>query len=362
MIDWSLATFTSIESVQGIVVVVPRDFVEPLKTRLHQEGRYTRKLLNIVPGGETRQESVLNGLRSLPVEASWVAVHDAARPYSSPQLIEATFALAQQGEGAIPCVAIHDTLVHVDSDGFLVRPISREMVKRAQTPQIFRADVLLAAHMKAKEQTLLFTDDATLVSYFGHKVATFVHFGENRKVTTPQDLEKITMQSTQKADRIRCGQGFDVHPLVEGRPLILGGVKFPGEKGLAGHSDADVLSHAICDALLGAAALGDIGQHFPPTDPAYKNISSLVLLEETVQLLREKGYEPVFVDSTVICEHPKINARRDEMRERIAGAISIDPESISVKATTPEHLGALGREEGIAAMAVATVHRIEQEG
>lgn len=354
MLDWSLAAFQNVEAVAGIVLVLPGEYVDDVARRLKAQGR-DQKLLAVIAGGEDRQFSVARGLKALPPQANWVAVHDAVRPFVTPQLIEATFTLAQQVGAGIPVVGIHDTLVQVDEVGRLVRPISRDAIKRSQTPQIFRADILADSHEKAAQDNLLFTDDATLVAFYGHTVATFVHHGENRKITTPADMEKITMQKFGQGTGLRCGQGYDAHRLEEGRPLILGGVRFPSERGLAGHSDADVLSHAICDALLGAAALGDIGRHFPDTDPAYRNISSLALLEESTQLVRERGYSIIFVDSTLICEAPRINTRREEMREKLAAAMGIDPECVSVKATTQEGMGFCGRGEGIAAMAIATL-------
>jgi 2-C-methyl-D-erythritol 2,4-cyclodiphosphate synthase/2-C-methyl-D-erythritol 4-phosphate cytidylyltransferase len=360
LLDWSLSAFQNTSAVSGIVLVLPTDYVEDAARRLKDQGR-DDKIIAVVAGGEDRQISVARGLKALPPTANWVAVHDAVRPFVTPQLIEATFTLAQQVGAAIPVVAIHDTLVQVDENGRLLRPISRDAIKRSQTPQIFSADLLADSHERAAEDKLLFTDDATLVAYYGHTVGTFVHHGENRKITTPADMEKITMQKLGNRSGVRCGSGYDAHRLVEGRPLILGGVRFPSEQGLLGHSDADVICHAICDALLGAAALGDIGRYFPDTDPAYKDASSLKLLEETSQMVREKGYEILFVDTTLVGEMPRIGSRREEMREKLAHAMSIDPDCVSVKATTQEGMGFVGRSEGLAAMSVATIQIADQE-
>ena len=354
ILDWSLLAFRNTPEVAGIVIVAPEAYCEDIVNRLKKEN-LDDKVLAVVAGGSSRQESVRFGLSILPSEIEWVAVHDAVRPFVTPQLIQATFTLAQQAGAAVPSVAIHDTLIQVDENNLLVRPISRDAVRRSQTPQIFRADILGEAHRRSHEEGLLFTDDATLAVYYGFQVASFVHYGENRKITTPQDLEKITMQKSAQTSSLRCGQGFDVHPFAEGRPLILGGVRFASDRGLLGHSDADVLCHAVCDALLGAAALGDIGQHFPVSDPAYRNVSSLVLLGETAQMLQAKGYEIAFIDATLIGDQPKIASRRDEMREKIAGALSIDPDCVSVKATTTEGMGFTGDGQGLAASAIATI-------
>lgn len=359
LVDWSLDAFEKCDVVAGIVLVLPEQYVEAEERRIRKLGKVS-KLIAVVKGGKERQESVSLGLKAMPPLANYVAIHDAVRPFVTPQLITATYTLATQIGAAIPAVAIHDTLVQVDQSGLLVRPISRDAIRRSQTPQIFSSDILAESHEKAEKEGLMFTDDATLVSYYGHRVATFVHYGENRKITTPQDMEKITMQHSGKSFGIRCGQGIDVHALEEGRPLILAGVKFPSEKGLAGHSDADVITHAICDALLGGAALADIGVHFPDSDPAYKNVSSLVLLEEVSQMVRDHGFEISFVDATLMAEFPKISSRREEMRENLARAMSIDSDCVSVKATTTEKLGFTGQEEGMAAMAIATLKTTEQ--
>ncbi len=354
ILDWSLSTFDSIPEVRGIVVVVPEEFVEETQNRLNEE-KTTEKLIAVLAGGGRRQESVLAGLKALPHHAEWVAVHDAARPFVTTQLISATFSLAQHIGAAIPTVAIHDTLVQVDEFGQLVRPISRNAIKRSQTPQIFALEILSDAHTRAADDGLVFTDDATLVNYYGHKVGTFAHYGENRKITTPQDLEKITMQKSAQTGVIRTGQGFDAHPFDEDRPLLLAGVHFNGHKGLKGHSDADVISHAICDAVLGAAGLADIGHYFPSTDPAYENVSGLVLLSEVAQLVNEKGFDISNVDATLIGESPRIGTRREQMCEKVAAALSIDSDCVSIKASTTEKMGFTGREEGLMALSVATL-------
>lgn len=359
LLDWSLDAFERCDVVKGIVLVLPEPYVKDEEKRIKEQGR-TSKLVAVVAGGKERQESVQLGLKAMPPLANYVAIHDAVRPFVTPQLITATHTLATQIGAAVPAVAIHDTLLQVDEHGLLRRPISRDVIRRSQTPQIFSSDILAESHEKAVEDGLMFTDDATLVSHYGHRVATFVHYGENRKITTPQDMEKITMQHSSKSFGVRCGQGYDVHALEKGLPLVLAGVKFNAEKGLVGHSDADVMAHAICDALLGGAALGDIGQHFPDSDPAYKNVSSLVLLEEVSQMVRDHGFVISYVDATLMAELPKIGSRREEMRENLAKAMSIDSDCVSVKATTTEKLGFTGREEGMAAMAIATLQTISQ--
>lgn len=360
VIEWSLSAFQSCEEVEGIILVVPEDFAEETRKRLVEE-KLTDKVIATIAGGRLRQDSVARGLNALPEDAEWVAVHDAVRPFVTPQLIRATFTLAFNAGAAVPTVAIHDTLVQVDEDNLLVRAISREAVRRSQTPQIFHAEILADAHEKAAREGLIFNDDATLVAYYDHQVATFTHYGENRKITTAQDLEKITMQKLAKGSRIRCGQGFDAHPLEEGRQMKLAGVLFKEDKGSASRSDGDVICHAVCDALLGAATLGDIGRHFPSSDPAYEGVSGLVLLEETAQMVRAKGYEIVYIDCTFIGERPRVASRREEMSENLAQALSVDTDCISVKGASTKGLGFVGRGEGVSAIAMATLQIQEEE-
>ena len=357
LVDWSLRAFEACEAVVGIVLVVPEEFVDEITKRLWRD-KPASKLLHVVAGGAGRQESVRRGLLALPPEVEWVAVHDAVRPFLTPQLIAATFTLAQTAGAAIPTVAIHDTLVQVDEVGLLVRPISRDAVKRSQTPQIFKSEMLADAHERAAREGLVFADDAMLVRHYGYDVATFVHYGENRKISTSQDLEKITMQKSGTVSRVRVGQGFHMQPVAppeQERSLVLGGVRFLNERGLAGAGDGDVITRAVCDALLGAAGLGDLSQLFPASDPAYRTTSSMALLQDVAEKVRRRGLDITFVDATLIGEKPRIASRRDEMREKLAAALGIDPDCVSIKSSTGEGLAYGGGVESLAALALATL-------
>lgn len=358
LVDWSLKAFEACESVVGIVLVVPEEFVDEIKKRLWRD-KPAAKLLQVVAGGAGRQESVRQGLKALPHEAEWVAVHDAVRPFITPQLISATFTLAQTAGAAIPTVAIHDTLVQVDEIGLLVRPISRDAVKRSQTPQIFKSEMLADAHDRAAREGLIFADDAMLVRHYGYDVATFSHYGENRKISTPQDMEKITMQKSGTVSRVRVGQGFHSQPFASPeqpeKAVVLGGVRFLSERGLLSLNDGDVITRAVCDALLGGAGLGDLAQLFPASDPAYRTTSSMALLQDVTERVRRRGLDITFVDATLIGEKPRIVSRRDEMRERLAAALGIDPDCVSIKSTTGEGLCHLASGDGLAALALATL-------
>ncbi len=317
-------------------------------------------------GGTTRQQSVRNGLNLIPTEAEWVAVHDAARPLLSQALLDRLFACAREHGSAIPVLPLYDTLKRLapsDGEGTsedstqVEETISRERLYRAQTPQVFRADWLRDAHQRAVDAGYeTATDDASLLEWAGYPVHTIPGDPFNIKVTTPEDYAML-QRLMETPMQIRTGIGYDIHPLVEGRKLILGGVQIEHRLGLKGHSDADVVLHAICDALLGAAALGDIGQHFPNTDPRWQDVSSLELLQQVNRMLTERGWQIAHLDATVLAEAPKLAPYFPAMRACIAETLGIHPEQISLKATTNEGMDAVGQQRAIACYAVATVQR-----
>jgi 2-C-methyl-D-erythritol 4-phosphate cytidylyltransferase / 2-C-methyl-D-erythritol 2,4-cyclodiphosphate synthase len=311
----------------------------------------------LVPGGERRQDSVLAGVAAAG-DVDIIVIHDGARPLVTPHLIEATIAAIQDGaDAAVAAVPVTDTLKRL-RDG-RVETVDREDLWRAQTPQAFRADRLLSALAHADERGLTVTDEAMAIESMGGKVSLVPGNERNIKLTTPGDARVIEAlagrQDVPGHATIRTGIGYDVHRLVPGRRLILGGIEIPFELGLQGHSDADVLLHAIADAILGAAAMGDIGRHFPPSDASYRDISSVVLLKHSREIVATAGYEIVNIDATVIAEEPKISPHADRMRAIIATTLDTDTGAVSLKATTNERLGFAGRREGIAAMAVATL-------
>lgn len=307
------------------------------------------KPLVVVRGGATRAHSVVQGVRACREDL--VAIHDGARPFVSPGLIGRTIEAAAQSGAAAPGVPVKDT-IKVEWAGQVQETLDRSRLRGVQTPQVFERKRYLAAFDRLQEEELpAVTDDCMVLEMAGLPVQLVEGEYENYKITTPEDLP-------QEAPRaLRVGHGYDVHALVAGRKLILGGVDIPHEKGLDGHSDADVLCHALSDALLGACALGDIGKHFPDTDSAYKGADSLVLLEKVAQLLRREGYRIINLDGTILCQRPRLAPHVLQMRGNIARAVGLREDAVSIKATTEEKLGFTGQEQGIAAHCVVLVEK-----
>ncbi len=302
-----------------------------------------------VPGGATRQESVLRGLDALAEDTpDLVLIHDGARPMVSAPLIDAVIAGLVKADGALPVVPIVDTLKKVDGD-LVGATVPRDQLVRAQTPQGFHFAAILAAHRTYAGDSL--TDDAAVMERAGLRVITVAGDDANVKVTTMDDLARLTAALSET----RTGQGFDVHKFGPGDHVTLCGVKVPHVNGLEGHSDADVALHAATDAILGAIGAGDIGQHFPPSDEKWRGAASDKFIQHAYSLLTQRGGALVHLDVTIICERPKIGPRREAMVESIARILGVDTGRISVKATTTEGLGFTGRGEGIAAQAVVTI-------
>ncbi|MBR0219646.1 MAG: 2-C-methyl-D-erythritol 2,4-cyclodiphosphate synthase [Clostridia bacterium] len=313
---------------------------------------YGLKAFAIVPGGEDRQASALCGLKALPTDADIALIHDGARPFVTEEIIRRVIDSVRQcgsGVAAVPC---RDTIKRADRDGRVLETLDRSTLWQMQTPQGFFVKDLLAAHAAANAAKARYTDDAALMEAAGHTVRLVQGSPDNIKLTSPEDLRMVNGMLTP-----RIGTGFDAHRLVEGRELWLGGVQIPYEKGLLGHSDADAALHALTDALLGAAAMGDIGKLFPDSDPQYKGISSILLLEEVHKRLIDAGFTVGNIDLTIVCQAPKLSPYIPKMRETIAKALEISAEQVSVKATTTERMGYEGRGEGISAQAVAMVFR-----
>lgn len=305
----------------------------------------------LVIGGQERRHSVENALKVLPQDIDLVLVHDAARPFVSPRLIEDIIEAAARHGAAVPALPVNDTLRKAEAGG--TATVSRDGLYQVQTPQGFTRDILLKAYAANNEAL---TDDAGLVEQMGHPVQLVQGDARNIKITRGEDWG---MAQQLLGASMRIGTGFDTHRLVEGRDLVLGGVTIPHSTGLLGHSDADVALHALTDALLGACALGDIGQHFPDSRAQYKGVSSLKLLEETVKILHQKGFLPWQCDLTIIAQKPKLAPFMDQMRHNIASVLHLPIDRVSVKATTTEGLGFEGREEGISAQAAVLVHSLE---
>ncbi len=305
----------------------------------------------IVTGGAERQDSVAKGLAALAaVGCDVVLIHDAARPFLAARVIDDLLTALERSDGAIPALPVVDTLAR--NGETLGETVDRAQLVRVQTPQAFRFAAIVEAHETWAGGAA--TDDAQMARAAGFSVITVAGDVMLEKITHEADFAAAEARLAQ-ALVSRTGMGFDVHRLEDGRPLWLGGVQIPHHQGLAGHSDADVALHAIVDALLGAIGAGDIGSHFPPTDPQWKGADSARFITHAADLIAQAGGIIDHVDLTIICEAPKIGPHREAMRERIAALLAVDPSRISVKATTTERLGFTGRGEGIAAQAVATV-------
>ena len=350
----SIRAFAQCPQVDEIVLVAGKNraFVEA-------QAADCKKPVQIVTGGATRAESAKNGV--LAARGTLVAVHDAARPFVSAAVIEAVLDAAKQCGAAAPAVPVKDTIKQaVRGDGKTVpagcrveNTPDRSTLYAVQTPQCFdRAQYLAALEELDAEKARLVTDDCSLFELTGRPVQLTQGDYANRKITTREDLPR---PAPKEETKMRIGHGYDVHRLVEGRRLILGGVEIPFEKGLLGHSDADVLTHAVMDAVLGAAALGDIGQHFPDNDPAYSGADSLKLAQHVARILSEHGYGIGNIDATLLCQRPKLAPHIPAMRANLAEAFGLPVDAVSVKATTEEHLGFTGEGLGIAAHAVALI-------
>ncbi|MBQ6568754.1 MAG: 2-C-methyl-D-erythritol 2,4-cyclodiphosphate synthase [Clostridia bacterium] len=315
-----------------------------------------KKLSAVVKGGDTRQQSVAGGIAAADENCRYFAIHDGTRPLVTREVIERAVACAVETGAASAAVKVKDTVKQADENQKITATVDRSMLWAVQTPQVFEKELYLKAMRKAAEDGLDFTDDCQLIEHIGVPVMLSQGDESNIKLTTPQDISLAKSLICNGGSTLRIGHGYDVHKLVEGRRLIMGGVDIPHERGLLGHSDADVLCHAISDALLGAAAMGDIGGMFPDTDPAFKNADSIKLLTEVAGALRGRGYEIANIDATIIAQAPKMKPHIDKMRENIARACGIETACVSVKATTEEGLGFTGTKEGISAHAVCLIN------
>jgi 2-C-methyl-D-erythritol 4-phosphate cytidylyltransferase / 2-C-methyl-D-erythritol 2,4-cyclodiphosphate synthase len=315
------------------------------------------QLLAPVFGGKTRQQSVRAGLEALAVHhPSIVLVHDAARPFASAELVSRAIAAVAPSRAAIPGLAVTDTVKSIHSDGRVAETLDRASLRTIQTPQAFGFEALLAAHRKADAAGRdEFTDDAALAEWAGMAVSVFEGETGNIKLTTAEDFAHAEAMAFTALGDIRTGTGYDVHAFGDGDHVMLGGVRIPFDRGLSGHSDADVALHALVDAILGALAEGDIGTHFPPSDPQWRGASSDRFLEFAVERVRVRGGRIAHLDVTIVCEAPRVGPHRDAMRARIAEIADVSPERVAVKATTSEKLGFTGRGEGMVAFATATV-------
>lgn len=305
---------------------------------------------SVVAGGATRKASVMAGLAAVPDGTTRVLIHDAARPLVSAAIIDRVLTALDRHQGAAPAVAVTDTLWH-GADGVVTGVQPRDGLYRAQTPQGFHLAPLLAAHLAQGDDA---TDDVGVARAAGLDVTIVAGDETNIKITTPGDFARAARLMGQDMD-IRCGNGYDVHRFGPGDHVWLCGVKVPHGRSLQGHSDADVGMHAVTDAIYGALGMGDIGQHFPPSDPQWKGAESHIFLRHAVGLAHDAGYKISNVDCTLVCEYPKIGPHQGAMKAALAAIMGLAADRISVKATTSERLGFTGREEGIASLATVTL-------
>lgn len=346
----TLRAFEAAREVQTCVVVCRGEDCERMRSLAEKYGLH--KASAFVPGGETRQRSVAAGIAAVPREAGWLAIHDGARPLVTPQEIDGCIRDAREYGASALCVPVKDTLKVTDEAGFVVSTPPRGQLRAVQTPQVFERAAYERALRQAESDGKDYTDDCQLLEHMGLRVHLYPGSYNNIKLTTSGDVPVAEAALRRRGYGMRIGHGYDVHRLEEGRRLVLGGVDIPYPKGLLGHSDADVLTHAVMDALLGAAALGDIGGLFPDTDAAYLGADSLKLLAEVCRLLREKAFRILNIDATVLAQAPKLKPHLSQMCEKLSQTCGIPRDCVNIKATTEEGLGFTGSGEGIAAHAV----------
>ncbi len=347
-----------------IVVVTGEHDMDEMRADLDKAGLHAK----IVQGGADRQESVHNGVMAVSENAEIIAIHDGARPLVTPEVIARTIESARMNGSGVAAVMLKDTVKRVDERGYVIGTPRRDELRAVQTPQTFDAGLIREAHIRFANgrDGQRATDDAMLAEWMGARVKLTQGGTENIQHTTPEHTlladdviaRREGRTQTEGSTMMRIGHGYDVHRLVEGRKLILCGVEVPHTLGLLGHSDADVALHALMDALLGAAALGDIGRHFPDTDSQYKGADSTKLLDHVVALLKEKGYRVGNVDVTIIAQRPKLKDYIERMRACVAEHLGVHVDCVNVKATTTEKLGFEGEGLGISSHAVAVIEKV----
>lgn len=356
LLQWSVEALARASCIDEIIVALPSAHVSSPPAFLERAAKPVR----VVAGGAQRQDSVANAFAAIDVRTTIVVVHDAARPFVGPDVIARTVAAAVQSGAAASALAVHDTVKDsvADASGkrFVRATLDRERIFLAQTPQAFRRD-LLARAMAQQGRLHVATDEASLVEAAGFAVELVEGDPRNVKITTGHDLDAARSRGDVRVDRVRIGHGYDLHRLAEGRPLVLGGVIIPFTCGLDGHSDADVVCHAVTDAVLGAAGAGDIGRLFPSTDPQWKGADSLAMLRSAYRRVSDSGFRVVNLDVTVIAESPKLLPYLERMRGNLGEALECGAEAVSVKGKTNEGLDSMGRGESMACHAVALVTR-----
>ena len=354
-----LDVLSDAEIYDGIVLVLSERDMSDYRALAEREGACPL-VRRVVFGGASRRESGYNGLCALPEDVEIVSVHVAARPFVTPEIIRATVEDARRYGSGVISTPVVDTIKRIDPATRQVTTPDRAQLRAVQTPQSFNYARLMQAHERARREGLNVTDDAMV---YEHAYGS-VHLSDapgaerNVKLTLPEDFRRLRAQ---KRPAMRIGTGYDAHRLAQGRRLVLCGVDVPHDRGLDGHSDADVAVHALMDALLGALGEGDIGRHFPDSDARYKGISSMLLLEQVMEIVRARGYRVLNADVTIVAQRPKLALYIVQMRENLAAVLGVDVECANVKATTTERMGFEGAQEGISAQAVALLEKTEEE-
>jgi 2-C-methyl-D-erythritol 4-phosphate cytidylyltransferase / 2-C-methyl-D-erythritol 2,4-cyclodiphosphate synthase len=361
----TIEAVSCLEAVDQIIIALPAEHIPQAEAILIRQ--FLRIKVQCIPGGANRQESVHNGVRCTHPETDVILVHDAVRPLCTREMMQRVLMAAWQSGAAVPGLPATETIQRVSRKGRVLATPPREELYAIQTPQAFHAKVLRTALDRAQEEGFLGTDESSVVRWAGHPVLVVPGSPDNIKITRPLDLDIATLLFSKRQQHLnednmnrpdlRIGQGIDYHRLVEGRKLILGGVEIPFEKGLEGHSDADALIHAICDALLGAVGMGDIGRHFPDTDPTYRGCASLFFLREVRTKIEQEGWTVGNVDATLLVQRPQIAPHAPLMKQNIAEALGLSIHDISIKATTTEGMNAEGQGEGISAQAIALLYK-----
>jgi 2-C-methyl-D-erythritol 4-phosphate cytidylyltransferase / 2-C-methyl-D-erythritol 2,4-cyclodiphosphate synthase len=348
----TIAALLESEDVRWVLPVIHPEHVGRYDAlRLHDE-----RLLKPVNGGAQRQGSVRAGLQALaPLKPGLVLIQDAARPFVAAEIVKGVVGALADHDGALPVMPVTDTIKRSDDGRTVSRTEDRRALFAAQTPQGFRFPQILAAHMRAARLPREFTDDAEVAEWAGLSVALTPGSARNIKITHPEDFARAERMLGGTPMETRVGTGLDVHPFEPGDAVWLGGVAIPHTARLKGHSDADAALHALCDAIYGALGVGDIGAHFPPSDPQWKGAPSSVFLKHAAGLVAERRGRIVNLDLTIVCEAPRIGPHVEAMKQAIAGVCGVSPARIAIKATTSERLGFTGREEGLVALATASV-------
>jgi 2-C-methyl-D-erythritol 4-phosphate cytidylyltransferase / 2-C-methyl-D-erythritol 2,4-cyclodiphosphate synthase len=357
----TLKVFQRTAIIDEVILAVPEKDIDFVQKEIIKKYHLT-KITSVVAGGAQRQDSVRNALAVINDDCDIVVVHDGVRPFVTEQMIGAVVAATKDHLAASIGVPAKDTIKETEDNGVVLKTVPRQNLWLTQTPQAFRLDTLKKAYNAAYSDNYYGTDDASLVERIGIKVQMVTGAYDNIKITTPEDLitaEALLKNRSRKKMMPHSGFGYDSHRFVPGGKLILGGVEIPFDKGLQGHSDADVLLHAVCDALLGATAGGDIGRHFPDTDPAFEGISSALLLERVAKMISAKGFSINNIDATIVMEKPKLAPFADRISANIAGILNLAITDVNIKAKTNEGMGFVGRNEGVAVFAIAAVVKEE---